>query len=74
MSSPEPRVSDLLVAAFNVPEDGIYVERNGVATRGTRPEWLDWPTVRLDEIGPPPMSVAARVRLTASDRRPRRAA
>lgn len=51
--STEPRASDLLIAAFNVPADGIYVERNGVVTRGTRPEWLDWPTVRGDEFGPP---------------------
>jgi hypothetical protein len=46
----EPKASDLLIATFDVPPDGIYVERNGVATRGKRPDWLGWPSVRGDEI------------------------
>lgn len=52
------RDSDLLRAAFSVPADGIYVERQGRSVRGTRPDWLDWPSVRGDEFGPPPESHA----------------
>jgi hypothetical protein len=48
----EPRASDLLIAAFGVQPDGIYVERNGIVTRGARPDWLDWPMVRGDEFAP----------------------
>jgi hypothetical protein len=54
----EPKASDLLIATFDVPPDGIYVERNGVATRGKRPDWLGWPSVRGDEFGPPIRPVA----------------
>lgn len=45
-----PRVSDFIIAAFNVQPDGIYVERAGVTVRGQRPAWLDWPMVRGDEF------------------------
>ncbi len=46
----QPKASDLLIAAFNVQPDGIYVERTGRATRGARPAYLDWPMVRGDEF------------------------
>ncbi len=64
--SAEPRVSDLLRAAFDVPDGpidcrdpdgqtgGIYVERHGVATRGTRPAWLDWPSHTAAEMAREP--------------------
>ena len=40
----EPKASDLLRAAFDVPEDGVWVERGGRTVRGTRPAFLDWPS------------------------------
>ena len=46
----EPKASDLIIAAFHVKPSDIWVERNGITTRGVRPAWLDWPCVRGDEI------------------------
>jgi hypothetical protein len=40
----QPRDSDLIRDRFGVTDEGIYVERNGRPVRGSRPEWLDWPS------------------------------
>lgn len=59
-SDTSPKVSDLLAEAFG----GVVVWYTTPAGRevGTRPEWLDWPSVRGDEFGPPvvPQSSLAR--------------
>lgn len=46
----EPRVSDLLLETFG--GDLWYSTASGREV-GTRPDWFDWPSVRLDEMGPP---------------------
>ncbi len=46
----EPKASDQLIAKFAVQQ--IWVERDGKTTRGVRPEWLDWPSHTVAEIGP----------------------
>ena len=53
-----PKDSGLIRAAFDKPSGKpserlqVWVERDGVTTVGKRPEWLDWPMVRGDEMGP----------------------
>jgi hypothetical protein len=53
-----PRPSDLIRSTFAVPEAGIWVTRGGVTTRGTRPHWLDWPSVTGDQIARSPWNMA----------------
>jgi hypothetical protein len=48
----ERKASDLIIERFSVPASGVYVERNGVRTRGQRPEWIDWPMHTAADIGP----------------------
>jgi hypothetical protein len=35
------KASDILMRTFHVKQ--VWVERDGVTTRGVRPQWLDWP-------------------------------
>jgi hypothetical protein len=42
------RDSDLLIERFAARF--VWIERDGVTTHGKRPEWLDYPMVRGDEI------------------------
>ena len=46
----EPKASDLIIATFDATV--AWVERHGVTTFGSRPDYLDWPMVRGDEFAP----------------------
>jgi hypothetical protein len=50
--SAEPKASDLLRAAFDVPEKGVWVERDGVTVRGSRPDYLDRPMHTAADMAP----------------------
>jgi hypothetical protein len=46
------RASDVICATFDVPDDGIWIERHGVTVRGSRPDWLDWPSHTAADMAP----------------------
>ncbi len=61
---PARKDSDLLIEAFGVKPDGIYVERLGQPVRGRRPGWLNWPSntgadIAMDPPRPPTELAAA---------------
>ena len=53
-SAQVPHPAVLVRKVFSVdPLAGVWIERSGKTTRGTRPRWLDRPMLRGDEFGPP---------------------